>query len=50
MRNLWIGESNKRIDIYELEPGSGYRGPDIHEAGPEQVFVISGVFNDGRRP
>jgi len=48
VRNLWSGENNKRIDIYEFEPGAVFGALDIHEAGPEQVFVISGVFNDGR--
>jgi len=48
VRNLWRGENNKRIDIYEFSPGAVYGSLDVHEAGPEQVFVLSGIFNDGR--
>ena len=47
-RILWQGENDKRVVIYEFQPGSVYPGLDIHESGPEQVFVISGVFNDGQ--
>ena len=42
------GENNKRIDVYEFEPGAIYGALDVHETGPEQVYVISGVFSDGR--
>ena len=48
VRNLWQGENNKRIDVYEFEPGAVYGALDVHEIGPEQVYVISGVFSDGR--
>ncbi|MDT5269347.1 MAG: hypothetical protein QOH49_1533 [Acidobacteriota bacterium] len=27
----------------------GKATPDVHEPGPEEVFVVSGVFNDGVR-
>ncbi len=47
-RVLWLGEDNKRVVVVEFQPGSVYPELDIHDPGPEQVFVISGVFNDGK--
>ncbi len=47
-RVLWQGDNDKRVVVFEFKPGSVYPGLDVHEPGPEQVFVISGVFNDGR--
>tara|TARA_R110002072_G_scaffold234185_2_gene391727 strand:- start:18065 stop:18400 length:336 start_codon:yes stop_codon:yes gene_type:complete len=48
-RVLWEGENGKRASVFEFKAGAVYPGIiEVHEAGPEQVFVISGVFNDGR--
>ena len=30
-------------------PGACWEGIDLHEPGPEEVYVVSGVFNDGVR-
>ena len=46
-RLLWQGENGSRALVYEFSPGTSF-GVDAHEAGPEQIYVISGVFNDGR--
>lgn len=48
MRVLWQGENDKRVVVFEFAPGAIYPGLDVHEPGPEQVFVISGEFYDGR--
>jgi|TARA_B110000908_G_scaffold48886_2_gene59684 anti-sigma factor ChrR (cupin superfamily) len=48
VRTLWQGGDNKRVCVYEFQPGSVFPGIDIHEPGPEQVFVISGdLSGDG---
>ncbi len=38
----------KRAVVFEFEAGVKLPGIDAHLSGPEQIFVISGVFNDGR--
>jgi anti-sigma factor ChrR (cupin superfamily) len=48
VRVLWEGENGKRAEVYEFSPGAVYPGVEVHESGPEQVYIISGVFNDGR--
>jgi anti-sigma factor ChrR (cupin superfamily) len=48
-RKLWQGDDNKRVEVVELAANTVYPGLDVHEPGPEQVFVISGDFNDGRQ-
>ncbi|WP_407833463.1 cupin domain-containing protein [Vibrio rotiferianus] len=48
-RPLWEGDKGKRASILEFEPGAKYPGIDIHLSGPEQIFVVSGVFNDGKK-
>ncbi len=47
-RLIWSGKQGKRAIIFEFRAGSKFPGLDIHESGPEQVYVISGIFNDGR--
>ena len=49
IRRLWQGENGAKAIIFEVDPGSSYEGIDVHEPGPEEVYVISGVFNDGVR-
>lgn len=46
--DLWTGDNEKRVCIYEFKAGAVYDGIDVHESGPELVYVISGVFSDGR--
>lgn len=45
LRPLW----NKKAYVLEMEPNSRWEGIDVHEPGPEEVFVVDGVFNDGER-
>ncbi len=47
-RILWQGDNDKRVVVVEFQPGAVFPGLDVHGPGPEQVFVISGDFNDGR--
>jgi len=46
-RSIWNGEHGKRAVVFEFEAGTKLPGLDAHLTGPEQIFVISGVFNDG---
>jgi len=45
---IWEGEKGKRAIILKFEANSKYPGVDVHQPGPEQIYVISGVFNDGK--
>jgi len=47
-RVMWEGENGKRAIVYEFLPGSVFPGLDVHESGPEQIYIISGVFYDGK--
>lgn len=47
-RVIWQGNNGKRALVYEFEAGAKFPSLDLHDSGPEQVYVISGVFNDGR--
>jgi hypothetical protein len=49
VRPLWKGENGARAIIFEVNPGGCYQGIDVHEPGPEEVYVVSGIFNDGVR-
>lgn len=49
LRTLWEGEGGAKAQVLEMEPGTCWEGLDVHEPGPEEVFVVSGVFNDGVR-
>ena len=49
IRTLWKGESGAKALIFEVDPGCRMEELDVHEPGPEEVFVLSGVFNDGVR-
>ena len=48
LRPLWTSGVAKAF-VLEMDPGTGWTGIDVHEPGPEEVFVLSGVFNDGVR-
>jgi anti-sigma factor ChrR (cupin superfamily) len=50
VRPLWKdGESAAKAIVLEVDPGCTWEGLDLHEPGPEEVYVVSGVFNDGVR-
>lgn len=43
------GEHAPKALVLEMEAGSCWPELDIHEPGPEEVYVIEGVLNDGER-
>jgi anti-sigma factor ChrR (cupin superfamily) len=49
VRTLWSGANGAKAQLVEMEPGAKWQGVETHEPGPEEVFVVSGVFNDGVR-
>ncbi|WP_246150493.1 cupin domain-containing protein [Streptomyces qinzhouensis] len=49
LRPLWTGGNGASAQVVEMDPGACWEGVDVHEPGPEEVFVVSGVFNDGYR-
>jgi anti-sigma factor ChrR (cupin superfamily) len=49
IRDLWRADSGAKAQLVEIAPGARYPGLDVHEPGPEEVFVVSGVFHDGTR-
>jgi anti-sigma factor ChrR (cupin superfamily) len=49
VRTLWRGSNGAIAQVVELDPGACWEVLDVHEPGPEEVFVVSGVFNDGVR-
>ncbi|WKU42918.1 cupin domain-containing protein [Streptomyces sp. VNUA116] len=42
-------EGGATAHVLEMDPQTCWEGIDVHDPGPEEVFVISGVFNDGER-
>lgn len=46
---LWQGKTGAKAMIVKIEPGCRWQGIDVHEAGSEEIFVVSGIFNDGER-
>ncbi|NBE91890.1 anti-sigma factor [Nonomuraea sp. KC401] len=48
-RMLWQGDNGAKACVVEIDPGARWQGIDVHEPGPEEVYVVSGVFNDGDR-
>lgn len=46
-RDLWQGENQAKALILEFAPGASFLDLDEHFPGPEEVFVVSGVFSDG---
>lgn len=49
LRRLWKGDNGATANVLEMDPGACWEGQDVHEPGPEEVFVVSGTFNDGAR-
>ena len=49
LRPLWRGPSGAHANVLEMDPGTCWPRPDVHEPGPEEVYVLSGTFNDGAR-
>jgi quercetin dioxygenase-like cupin family protein len=49
IRPLWKGPSGEQAVVLEMDPGTSWPRRDVHEPGPEEVFVVEGTFNDGAR-
>ena len=49
VRTLWKGNNGATAQVVEFDPGASWEGIDVHQPGPEEVYVVSGVFNDGVR-
>lgn len=47
LRPLWRGDGGAAAYVLEMDPNSRWEGVDVHDPGPEEVFVLDGVFNDG---
>ncbi|NKY58001.1 cupin domain-containing protein [Nocardia flavorosea] len=48
-RPLWREPSGAHAQVLEMDPGTSWPHRDIHEPGPEEVYVVAGIFNDGAR-
>jgi anti-sigma factor ChrR (cupin superfamily) len=46
-RVLWRGGNGAKAQILEIGAGAKFPQLDVHSPGPEEVYVVSGVFNDG---
>ncbi|MBH0776800.1 cupin domain-containing protein [Nocardia bovistercoris] len=49
VRPLWKDPGGAHAAVLEMDPGASWPRRDIHEPGPEEVYVVAGVFNDGAR-
>ncbi|MGE2736340.1 cupin domain-containing protein [Mycolicibacterium vaccae] len=46
---LWEGDDGAKAVVTEIAAGAVFGKEDHHSSGPEEVYVVSGVFNDGVR-
>jgi anti-sigma factor ChrR (cupin superfamily) len=49
LRPLWQGPTGAHANFLEMDAGASWPRPDVHEPGPEEVYVVAGIFNDGAR-
>ena len=49
LRSLWTGPGGASAHVLEMDAGASWPHRDVHEPGPEEVYVVAGVFNDGAR-
>jgi anti-sigma factor ChrR (cupin superfamily) len=49
LRSLWQGDNGATAHVLDMAPGSCWPRVDLHQPGPEEVFVLSGTFHDGVR-
>lgn len=47
LRPLWRGPAGAHANVLEMEAGTSWPHRDVHEPGPEEVYVVAGTFNDG---
>lgn len=48
-RRLWHGDNGAKAYVVDIAPGAVWPRLDVHEPGPEEVFVADGIFHDGER-
>jgi len=49
LRTLWQDRSGASAHVLEIDAGASWPHRDVHEPGPEEVYVVAGTFNDGAR-
>ena len=49
VRTLWQSSIGAKAQFVEIAAGACWEGIDVHEPGAEEVYVVSGIFNDGIR-
>ena len=47
VRTIWSGGNGVRILAVDWPPGGQWPGLDVHQPGPEVVYVVSGDLIDG---
>jgi anti-sigma factor ChrR (cupin superfamily) len=48
-KTLWSGEGERKALLITIAPGHRFLELDVHEPGPEEVYVLKGLFQDGVR-
>lgn len=48
-RTLWEGAGGRKALLLTFAPGGRFLEMDVHDPGPEDVYVVAGVFQDGVR-
>jgi anti-sigma factor ChrR (cupin superfamily) len=46
-REIWKDATGANALMVEIDAGASFGELDVHQPGSEEVFVVSGVFNDG---
>jgi quercetin dioxygenase-like cupin family protein len=49
LRRLWHHDNGAKAYVVDIAPGAAWPRLDVHEPGPEEVFVAAGIFHDGER-
>lgn len=47
--SAFCGRGPTKAQVLEIDPGARFLKLDVHHPGPEEIYVVSGVFNDGLR-
>lgn len=49
LRTLWKGDNGAHAHVLEMDAGATWPSRDVHKPGPEELYVVAGVFHDGER-
>jgi hypothetical protein len=49
LRPLYRAPNGATAHVLEMDPNTSWQGIDTHNPGPEEVFVLTGTFNDGHQ-